>query len=59
MEHCESKDSLTTDFKKEGIGSLQNTETEVGDYVLVAVQKSHWWCTLLLRYCSLTVWKLK
>ncbi|KAK2721699.1 hypothetical protein QYM36_003867 [Artemia franciscana] len=38
-EYCGSKDSLTMDFKEEGIGSLQNTETEVGDYVLVAAQK--------------------
>ena len=27
------------DFKEEGFGSLQNSETEVGDYVLVVVQK--------------------
>ena len=48
LEYCKSKDGLTMVFKEEGIDSLQNTEIEVGDYVLVALQKSQWWHTLLL-----------
>ncbi|KAK2702892.1 hypothetical protein QYM36_018523 [Artemia franciscana] len=38
-EYCESEGSLTMDVKEEGIGSMQNAEIEVGDYVLVALQR--------------------
>ncbi|KAK2719378.1 hypothetical protein QYM36_005010 [Artemia franciscana] len=54
-EYCESKDGLTMDVKEEGIGSLQNAEIEVGDYVLVALQKK----SLVAHCCSSTVWMLQ
>ncbi|KAK2707718.1 hypothetical protein QYM36_015420 [Artemia franciscana] len=38
-EYCESEDSLTMDVEEEGIGSMQNAEILVEDYLLVALQK--------------------